>query len=707
MTVNPFSPMAVTQITQAMSPGVETDPIRAAKAYLDDYLADPRTGNVIAVIGDYGTGKTHLACELLEHAGTGCRRLYLEATPNGFAGLYRRYLEELRAEDLLARLNEVYAGIVADHLHSTGAPAQTVQWLRDGVIEPQGVVVKMQLQANSLLSRLRTRLQEITRHPAFSIAAMLLLREGFETSVWKWLRGADPDVLLVERGISEPLASDAAALAALGAFVRLHAYGDQRFLLVIDEMHKAVAGSTGDAGMSAFQTFLQQFDTAGACLVLTGLPELMTVLRADVRERITHEITMSRFGAEHVRLVIETAQGGLEPFTRDVVDYLVAIADGTPRKVIRLCHHLYRRWLADGSPITDELVREVARDVGLFSSDDVEAATTRLLDAGDFSHLRHHFLGQAVETQVDFWVTFPDGTAGCAIVLTDSVLDTRDAERLTAKVLALRKIVLDCRVLLVVNGRLAGEPGDRLTSVLSRPPLEYQRLTYADHMTALLRAIEAEVRTESDHNPVERLQQALERITRQQASIHGFIERVAEQLDDVRSVSDNRMDAIQARLDAIAGDLRIVRDGGPPGAEQGVRLPPLVDQEFTRALDLLADVLDVDAALAEEFAKGDALPRLPQFLRRGLESAAVAIVLRTMVLAFRDSVTDWYRAERLTAQEPVSPKAYERLDGLCRSFDALTEFVPIARLEELAADRKPGLVGTFYSLSVKVRHAFR
>ena len=717
MTVNPFNAMAVTQIPDTTSPGVETDPIRAAKAYLDDYIAAPSTGNVIAVVGDYGTGKTHLAGELLKHAHGRCEQIYVEATPNAiaeprnrFTGLYRRFVEAQADEKVFARLTEVYAGIVADHLHSTGASPQTVQWLRDGALDPQVVVEKMQLQSSSLLGRLKTRLLEITRHQAFSTALTLLLREELKDFVWGWLRGGAPQQVLVDRGIEVPLTTDDAALAVMGAFVRLHAHGDRRFLLVIDELHKTVAGGPDDVGMSAFQTLLQQFDSAGAFLVLTGLPELTTVLRRDVRQRITHEIGMSRFGAGHVRQYIETAQGGagLEPFSTDVVDYLVSLANGTPRTVIRLCHHLYRRWAADGTPITHDLVREVARDVGLSSFDDVEAATTRLLDAENFSHLRHHFLGQGVDTRVDFWVTFAEGTAGCAIVLTDSVLDTRDAERLTAQVLALRKIVLNCRVLLVVNGVLAAEPEDRLAGVLSRPPLVYERLSYAEHMTALLRAIENEVRAGSGHDPMTLLQQAMEQLTRQQAGIHGFIERVAAQLDEVRSTSDGRLDALQAQLDDIAGDLRTLRDGGlAGGGERPVRLPPLVEKEFTRALDRLTEVLDVDAALAGDFAEGATGQRLPMFLRQGLESTAVAIVLRPVVLEFRGAVSAWYTAEVLAASGPVPQRAYDRLDELCHTFDRITEQVPIARLEELAAGRKLDLVRTFYNLSVNVRHGFR
>lgn len=712
MTVNPFSSMAVTHVPEVEGPSVDTDPIRVAKAHLDDYLATPRTGNVIVVVGDYGTGKSRLASELLRHVDERCRRIYLEATPNGLAELYRTFAFTLRQEDVLEPVNEVYREIIADELHTTGilSPHQ-VQLLRLGALDPQHAVRNVSLPLSSLLGRTETRLADITRHPMLSKALALLLREDdgeqrLKNAVWSWLRGGPPDQILVERTIDQRLDTDGAALAVLSAFVRLYARGDRQFLMVIDELHKIVTAGQDDAGMTAFKSLLQQFDAAGAFLVLAGLPELETELRPDVRQRITHRIRMSGFGTDQVCDYIEQTLGDVRdnPFSREVVSYLVGLADGVPRKIIQLCSELYRRWSTEGTQITDEQVREAARSVGLSSVDDVEAATARVLDAEGLTYLQRHFVGQSVDTRVDFWVTFPAGSARCAVVLTDSLLNSRDAERLTSKVLALRKVELDCRVLLVVNGALTPEPADRLAGVLSRPPLAYQRLAYADHLKALLRAIRDEVRTESRYEPIEKIHQALEQLTRQQASIHGFVERLAERLDQVRSTSDDRMEMIAGRLEDIAEELRLVRDGGQAAGEPPVRLPPLVDQEFTRAIDRLTEVLDLNAVLADEFAGGRP-SKLLLHLRKGLEPAAVAILLHEIVVRFRAEVGAWY--QEASAISPIPAGAYDRLNEICHAFDRITEQVPIAKLEELADGSKPDLVRTFYNLPLNVRHAFR
>lgn len=76
---NPYPPSAVAQLAAFGSSQftIVTPPIRQAIAALDEYLnhrerADPSDpappGQVLAIVGDYGSGKTHLAAYLLRYA---------------------------------------------------------------------------------------------------------------------------------------------------------------------------------------------------------------------------------------------------------------------------------------------------------------------------------------------------------------------------------------------------------------------------------------------------------------------------------------------------------------------------------------------------------------------------------------------------------------------------------------------------------------
>ena len=107
---NPFSPMAVAKITgfeesDTDDMTIETAAIRQATAYLSDYLEAAPTssvepdGKVIAILGDHGTGKTHLAIRLVRHARQVLDHLeqamYLDATGDDFVELYRRFMRKL------------------------------------------------------------------------------------------------------------------------------------------------------------------------------------------------------------------------------------------------------------------------------------------------------------------------------------------------------------------------------------------------------------------------------------------------------------------------------------------------------------------------------------------------------------------------------------------------------------------------------------
>src|SRR4051794_31515193 len=96
--VNPFAQIAVAQVLeseQGEPVTVDTTATAEAISIVDDYLAG-NGGTVLAVLGDYGTGKTHLVMRLLRHvrevAGDRVRSLYLEAPSEGFLGVYRRFI---------------------------------------------------------------------------------------------------------------------------------------------------------------------------------------------------------------------------------------------------------------------------------------------------------------------------------------------------------------------------------------------------------------------------------------------------------------------------------------------------------------------------------------------------------------------------------------------------------------------------------------
>ena len=127
---NPFSPMAVAKITgfdetTGTELHIDTDASRRAVSYLTEYLenapnaAGGDRGEVIAIAGDYGTGKTHLAVRIVLHARAvltdPVRAMYLDATADSFLELYRDLPFEgtpVLSDDEFDRASEQIRGIV-------------------------------------------------------------------------------------------------------------------------------------------------------------------------------------------------------------------------------------------------------------------------------------------------------------------------------------------------------------------------------------------------------------------------------------------------------------------------------------------------------------------------------------------------------------------------------------------------------------------
>jgi Cdc6-like AAA superfamily ATPase len=714
---NPFSRMAVAKITgyqdsDAVELTIQTDAIRQAIDHLSRYLhaapadgGQDQNGDVIAIVGDYGAGKTHLSIELVRHASRvlndSARAMYLDAPADGFVELYRRFIWKLGLAGVRNRVNDYYADIVAESLQSSGLNSDVIEWLRSRELVPQDVVDKLGLMESALLRKVQRTLQRVTENSDFGTALTLLLRSGFDDVVWAWLMGEEPAKVLVDRGITNPIDNDVAALEAMGIFALLYGGPQARFVLVIDEMDKifSAANKPEQETMAAFQKMLEVFAGAGACLVLTGLPEFLSVLHPSVSQRVSHRVRMAGLSTDEVCSFIKLAQHArfgrdeLAPFTRDSVRYLRDITGGNPRSVIRMCHDVYgivddaRR--ATGNPdllVTDVMVRQAARrQLGALSADDIVGVVRRILDANGWSYLRKHVVGTASDSMVDFWVTFPDRAGGCAVLLTESVLDYDDVNVVARRSLAVREAAPDAKVILVVSGVLTELFAARLADSLDAEPLVYEERSFAENFRALVGATSNQLRTAGDGSPQTVILQRIDQINRQQTSLYNFMERLAEHIDGVRGSSERRFSAVQRELDALA---RVTRGSGQPsGATTPSVLPAGVDRLFRDAVDLLDELTQLDAMMGEALDQPsrETKQALQDRFSTGdyIDAIGVGLLIREAVIAFRAAVARWYATEVSGSSVELSPAADQRLDMLCRAYDAVTEFLPTSKLDPL------------------------
>jgi hypothetical protein len=285
-------------------------------------------------------------------------------------------------------------------------------------------------------------------------------------------------------------------------------------------------------------------------------------------------------------------------------------------------------------------------------------------------------------------------------VVSGSVLDNDDIARLSD----LATVVAAARggtnsVLLVVNGYLTTEVDAALTQVFGARPVLYEPRSFENRLTdALTRA--ARFLTVPDHDGASSVNERMDQIQRQQASIHGYLEEVGTHLDRV----SGRLARFAATTDEKFGDLVTMMTAltattstiAAPVEPSRPELPQDVDQLFSGALVALADLDRFDALLNDVFDADNAADTgaLRGTIRSRLRApdaamtAGVAVLLRKAITAFRTGVTGWYRDH---ADGPLpDQRDRDRLDALCSTYDSIAEYLPpfhVVNLGDLVATK--------------------
>lgn len=725
--LNPFPATAVASGAEAVT--VETPALREARYLLAGYLTAPPksdSGNVIAIVGDYGTGKTHLAAELLRHidrtAGDTTHTIDIEASTGNFVLLYQKLVAQLDQMDVIRRVREYYADIVADDLRHSELTADLAPRMRSGELDPVQVVDQLNLMDSDLLQRVRRKLEDVTNKEEFSTALTLLLRTGFDRAVWEWFRGGVPDQILVDRRIKDPIATDADALEAMGVFALLYGHRGHRFVLVIDELDKLLSTSRGTATatVDAFKRMLQVFAAANALLILVGLPDYIDAVGPTVVERIGRIVRVSALTTEHAEEYIRRSQqeaGGtatLTPFTHDTVKYLVEITDGVARRVVRLCHHLYRKAVSEETQVTEAMVREVARaQIGFFVNiESVRREVRRTLDAQGLRYFSYHPIGPDARARVDYWIPLGYRDSGCAVLLTDSVFGPREVRLLNERSILIKNSVAGAETVLIVVGYLPSTLSQELTEVFGIEPLVYDHWTFNESLAAILSTRATLIEDASAEDPLTMIRNRVERMNRQQTNTQRFVEQLATHIEAMRALSDHEFGAIRRDLDGITQALQPsatvpqIPDRGavPPS------LPPSVSTLFDDASSALSALSRADGVFRQALTDAgrslsDAVEARMTIRTRlapkVFEAMGVASLLRTLLNAFQDAVTDWHR----THAGAVRDLDKVELGALCRSYDALYDFLPLFRLKELDQfELSPGGASESFYQTVRSTH---
>jgi KaiC/GvpD/RAD55 family RecA-like ATPase len=582
---NPFPAAAVASpvASESAEPEltVETDAIKSAQehalAYLSATAGTARMsglGTILTVVGEYGTGKTHLALhmlrQILDHDDLDrVRPIYLDAPAGDVFTLYRdRFIPKLAALDINERVLEYYSDVVAEALSASDLTAPLASKLTARDITAEHVIQDLGLMESDLRRRLCARLERVTQREDFAAALALYPRPEFRHAVWEWFRGADPDASLIERGIQSKIHSEEDALAAIGVFALLFGHQGKRLVVVFDEMEKVLSTSAVDGRTARVtQAFKRLFEIAqetNSLFILCGLPDFLDALPADVRQRISEVLWPGRLSAAnvtaYVRAVLTSAFGdvGIAPFTESGIGYLTELAGGNARAVVRLCYLSYGRAVSEHIAVDPPFIREVARQqYEAERSDDVAQEIENVVIRSGWRYERDFTLKKPRSrargvTPVDFWLPVGDGGAGCAVVICQSVLQDGDVTDVVNTVARATKPQTRRSFLLVVNGYLSEAKRPELEKhydrVITRSAVHFTA-TLTDAVYTLVSQVDANVRDAT----MTRVNEQLDRLIRQNMALQSAVERLARQNVGGEAITDAAELGLQRVFGRLAG----------------------------------------------------------------------------------------------------------------------------------------------------------
>ncbi|MFF8606210.1 hypothetical protein ACF06X_09750 [Streptomyces sp. NPDC015346] len=311
-----------------------------------DYLATPaaggRRGRAIALVGEFGLGKSHALREV--YATLGARpdapaTWIVDEPAEDMGGMYRDRLrgpgdtpQGRRAFEELVR--DYYAYVTANRVGAQGSDPRLgaldgiAAGLRDRSLDPDKVVSALRYDPEVIHADLRGTLGEVTEHRRFATALALLQEPPFTRMVWEWLTGGEPAEPLRERGITAAIGPSAGhggqqhpaggidrvfdALAVQGF---LHGRVGSPYALLMDSLEKVLEWpeATRRPFVDAFERLVNIYVSRGGLLVFCVSPQGLRALRPSVHERIVQLWPTGfdeRLTGQLVSAYVGTSRGG-------------------------------------------------------------------------------------------------------------------------------------------------------------------------------------------------------------------------------------------------------------------------------------------------------------------------------------------------------------------------------------------------------------
>lgn len=701
--LNPFPPTAVASRGVVEAVSLVTEPLREARQIAEQFVINPSTaeGMALAIIGDFGSGKTHLALDVLltvQRKASDVKAIHVDAPGDSFMALYReRFLNQFTSAEFRKRIARFYSIVIADEIGDDELLAGLRKTLRGQAENPEDILTRYGLPAADFRGCLAERLALITPNTAFAVALSLLVRDDYEALVWDWLHGHDPDPALRERGVDAVLSSDEDALAAIGVFALAYSYSGGKFALVLDELEKVLSDGLSTVELressTALKRLMEVFARTGSLLILCGLPDYYNILPEDVQQRITRVIRPSPLSAADVRSYVEAVFAnsvgieGVGPFSDGAIKAIAQIAEGNVRRVVRLCRASYEVVADSGKPVSAASVRAEARrlfDTGSLA--DVRSEVGALLDQNGFAFSLNKRLSTGRGNVADIWVDAGGSDAnehGVALLFSPAVLEASEATALTVRGSNLKKSLGERGVaFLLVSGIVQVDLRRRIETAFDRV-VATSDIDYLSSVEGALKSCLTMLGKKAGIPTAEVIASSLEQIVRQNTGMRRRLDFIYEETSN-----DARYrDAAAAGLRSVFAGLVGIGGNTGPGSARWVsgRSRVVLDTYLSLNERLWLEFSVLFDSSSDELRHRSAAPPPSWILEATTGLGCVAGMRSVMEKADRD-LWEIFSAADKAAMDPVSVKLRTKPDDsgsireLCMRIDYFAEIL-YSRLE--------------------------
>jgi len=322
----------------------------------------------LVVTGKYGNGKSHT----LKYTRSLVRDRddvlvgYVAQPGEGFLDIYHEFVYDV-GFDRLQKLSYEYLAKVARS--ETDRNPMSAAAMRD-------LIDNGEVLLSDLVPTTVQQLSDVTKFADFARAIVHLVYEDTNLYAWQWLTAEGLRYeQRKEMEIHSAVDDDTTAVRAFTALKNmLRDLGYTGVFVFVDEFERIARLSPKDeqATLNSIRHLMDQ-NSDGLCILFGCAPEVWQDVMSEYHafsERIGQEVALRPMTEEDIEDLVEeylelarsNSTGGIEPFTKDGLQYILQRSQGNVRQILSVCSRILDASVDEGkpeTPIDEESVAQV------------------------------------------------------------------------------------------------------------------------------------------------------------------------------------------------------------------------------------------------------------------------------------------------------------------------------------------------------------